>query len=106
MMTDISILRPQGRLDNATGPALGSEISKSIADGATRLLLDMADITYISSAGLRIVLIAAKQMKSLGGHLVLCSLNKQTMEIFETSGFTRFIDISTSHDEAMTKLAS
>jgi anti-anti-sigma factor len=103
-MADISVLCPQGRLDNATGPALGSDISKSIAGGATKLLLDMAGISYISSAGLRVVLIAAKQMKSMGGHLVLCSLNSQTMEVFETSGFTRFIDISGSHDEAMTKL--
>jgi len=104
-MTEICLLRPQGRLDNVTGAALDEEITKSIADGADKLLLDMAEINYISSAGLRVILHAAKQMKSLGGKFVLCSLNDQTKEVFETSGFSRFLTISASQDEAKSQLA-
>lgn len=104
-MSAICVLRPQGRIDSATGPALDDEIAKSMASGANRLLLDMADVDYISSAGLRVVLQAAKQTKSVGGHLVLCALNEQTREIFDVSGFSRFLDISDSREEAEGRLA-
>lgn len=105
-MAAICVLRPQGRIDSATGPALDDEITKSIASGAHRLLIDMENVDYISSAGLRVVLHAAKQTKSLGGHLVLCALNGQTREIFETSGFSRFLEISPSHEEAVSRLSN
>lgn len=104
-MSAICVLRPHGRIDSATGPALDDEISKSMASGANRLLLDMENVDYISSAGLRVVLHAAKQTKSVGGQLVLCALNEQTREIFDTSGFSRFLDISDSHEEAVSRLS-
>lgn len=105
-MTAICILRPEGRIDSTTGPALDDEIAKSIASGADRLLLDMAAVDYISSAGLRVVLHAAKQIKSLGGQFVLCSLNDQTKDIFDISGFSRFLDIFHSRDEAVSRLSA
>jgi anti-anti-sigma factor len=105
MTNGLCVLRPQGRLDSATGPVLNEDISRSIADGANKVLLDLGQLDYISSAGLRTVLHAAKQMKSLGGQLVLCSLNEQIKDVFEVSGFTRFLDISPSHEEAMARLS-
>lgn len=106
-MTDrISILHPQGRLDGATGPAFDNDVAQLIAGGADKVLLDLAELQYISSAGLRAVLLAAKRLKSVGGQLVLCSLNDQVREIFEVSGFTRFLDISPSQDEAMSRMAT
>lgn len=105
MTTGICVLRPRGRLDSATGPAFDQEIGRSIAGGVNKLLLDMGELQYISSAGLRTVLHAVKQMKSLGGQLVLCSLNEQIKNVFEVSGFTRFLDISPSHEEAMARLS-
>jgi anti-sigma B factor antagonist/stage II sporulation protein AA (anti-sigma F factor antagonist) len=105
MTNGICVLRPRGRLDSATGPAFDEEVGRTIAGGANKLLLDMGELQFISSAGLRTVLHAAKQMKSLGGQLVLCSLNEQIKEVFEVSGFTRFLDISSSHEEAVSKLS-
>src|SRR5262249_6761564 len=103
-MAEISVLRPQGRLDNVTGVALDSQISKLIGDGANRLLLNMAEISYVSSAGLRVVLSAAKRMRSVGGQFWLCSLNEHTKEIFEVTGFSRFLNISDSQEDAMNRL--
>jgi anti-anti-sigma factor len=80
------------------------EVTKSITGGADKLLLDMAAIQYISSAGLRVVLHAAKQMQAKGGKLVLCSLNDQIKEVFEISGFSGILDIAPSHDEAVKRL--
>jgi anti-anti-sigma factor len=76
----------------------------ALTAGADKLLLDLAALDYISSAGLRIILSAARQMKSRSGRLVLCSLSNQIREVFEISGFTGILVISSSREEAMNQL--
>lgn len=105
MADDICILRPQGRLDSESAPALGDDMATLIAGGANKLLVDMSSLHYISSAGLRVILQAAKQIRSKGGRLALCSMNDHVRDIFEISGFAVILDISASHDEAMGRLA-
>jgi anti-anti-sigma factor len=99
-------VRPSGRIDSNTGPAFEREILQQIDGGQRRLLLDFGDLLYISSAGLRIVLLAAKRMKGAGGRLVLCSLNPQIAEVFEISGFSRILDILPSRDAALLALST
>ncbi|MEJ0052424.1 MAG: STAS domain-containing protein [Methylovirgula sp.] len=106
MSDDVCEVRPQGRIDSATGPAFERDVLQQIEGGHRRLLLDFADLVYISSAGLRIVLLAAKRMKSAGGRLVLCSLNPQINEVFEISGFSRILDILPSRDAALSILST
>jgi anti-anti-sigma factor len=106
MADDICILRPQGRLDSATGSAFEKDLLSRIDGGAQKLLLDFSKLQYISSAGLRIVLIAAKRMKAGGGRMALCSLNRQISEVFEISGFGSILDIVPSHDEAVARLSA
>ena len=55
-------------------------------------MLDLGRLDYISSAGLRVVLIAAKRLKSVGGALVLCTLNPSVREVFEISGFASILE--------------
>lgn len=105
-MVDVCEMRPKGRIDSATGPAFEKDVLGQIDKGKRRLLLDFADLAYISSAGLRIVLLAAKRMKSSGGRLALCSLNPQISEVFEISGFNRIIDIHPSRDAALLTLSA
>jgi anti-anti-sigma factor len=99
-------MRPQGRIDSATGPAFEKDVLAQIDDGQRRLLLDFGELQYISSAGLRIVLLAAKKMKTAGGKLALCSLNPQITEVFEISGFARILDIHPSRDAALATLST
>jgi anti-anti-sigma factor len=106
MADDVWEMRPQGRIDSVTGPAFERDVLQQIDGGKRRLLLDFADLVYISSAGLRIVLLAAKKMKSAGGKLVLCSLNPQIAEVFEISGFSRILDIESSRDAALSALSA
>jgi len=106
MANDICILRPQGRLDSESAPAFSEDMSVLIAGGADKLLLDMASLDYISSAGLRVILQAAKQIKGKGGRLALCAMNDQIREVFEISGFAGILDIAPSHDEAITRLTA
>ncbi len=107
-MTDdvVCEMRPKGRIDSATGPAFEKDVLLQIEEGRRRLLLDFAELVYISSAGLRIVLLAAKRMKTAGGKLALCSLNPQIAEVFEISGFNRILDIHPTRDAALSTLST
>lgn len=104
MGEDVCELRPHGRIDSATGPAFEKDVLGQIDSGERRLLLDFTELVYISSAGLRVVLLAAKRMKMAGGKLALCSLNPQIAEVFEISGFSRILDIHPSRDAALSTL--
>jgi anti-anti-sigma factor len=83
-----TILSPKGRLDSATAPAFEQEFLRASATGLSRLLIDFSELTYISSAGLRVVLKAAKRMQSEGGRVALCALGPQVAEVFDISGFS------------------
>lgn len=106
MADDMMILGPQGRLDGTSGPAVEADITKAIAAGKGKLLLDLTALDYVSSAGLRIVLQAAKQIKARGGRLVLCGLNAQIRDIFEISGFAAILEIVPTRDEAIQRLSA
>lgn len=99
-------MRPKGRIDSATGPAFEQDVLRQIDEGNRRMLLDFADLVYISSAGLRIVLLAAKRIKTAGGKLALCSLNPQIAEVFEISGFSRILDIQPTREAALANLTA
>ncbi len=69
MVEQVSVVCPKGRLDSATSPAFEQDLMKRIAEGHALMVLDLSGLTFISSAGLRTILLLAKQMKSLGGRL-------------------------------------
>ena len=81
----------QGRLDTTTAPELETEVKASL-DGASELILDMEQLDYISSAGLRVLLSAQKAMTKKGGMKVI-HVNETVMEIFEVTGFSDILDI-------------
>ena len=81
------------------------KVVKEVLEGPTdRLLFDLGELEYLSSAGLRVLLSAAKEMKRRGGKIVLCSLNQFVKEIFEVSGFQSLIDITDSVEAGLEKL--
>ena len=80
-----------GRLDTTTAPQLESELNHSL-DGVTALTLDMAQLDYISSAGLRVLLAAQKRMNQQG-EMKLVHVNEIISEIFEVTGFTDILTI-------------
>ena len=81
----------EGRLDTMTAPLLESEIQGKL-DGVTDLEFDFAKLTYISSAGLRVLLSAQKTMNRQGSMKVI-NVSEQIMEIFEITGFTDILTI-------------
>lgn len=79
-----------GRLDTVSAPQLEEELKASIGD-VTELILDLANLEYMSSVGLRILLSAQKTMNTQG-KMIVKNVNDVIMEIFEVTGF---IDILT-----------
>ena len=87
---NVMTLALEGRLDTTTAPELEKELKESL-DGVTDLTFDLEKLEYISSAGLRVLLSAQKQM-SKQGTMIIVHVNDTIMEIFEVTGF---IDILT-----------
>lgn len=80
-----------GRLDTSTAPSLDAEI-KEIGENVTELVLDLARLDYISSAGLRVVLASQKKMNKQGSMKVV-NVSEDVMEIFEITGFSDILTI-------------
>ena len=80
-----------GRLDTNTAPGLEVELRRSIG-GVSTLVLDLAQLEYISSAGLR-VLLAAQKVMNKQGTMIVRNACKDVMEIFDITGFSDFLTI-------------
>jgi len=81
----------EGRLDTTTAPQLDAEL-KGRLNGITTLVLELKDLAYLSSAGLRVILSAQKQMNKQGS-MVVRHVNDTIMEVFEVTGFTDILTI-------------
>lgn len=81
----------EGRLDSNTAPELESTLKASLED-VTELVLDLAGLSYLSSAGLRVILAGQKQMNKQGS-MVIVGANETIMEIFQVTGFTEILTI-------------
>ena len=96
--------KPVGRLDGTTSRKFEDDLKLSIGDDRCNVLLDLSEIQYISSAGLRAILLITKSVTSKGDKLALCSLTNPVKEVFEISGFDRIIPIYDTFEEARNSL--
>ena len=88
---DTLIIAPVDKIDTNTAPELDKEITSSL-DGITNLVLDMKDLNYISSSGLRVLLSAHKTMLRRGS-MVIKNVGSRVMEVFEITGFDCILNI-------------
>ena len=86
-----TIVKLDGRLDTVTSPELEKAIENDIGN-TKNLVLDVKDVEYISSAGLRIILAAQKKMNKLGSMKVI-NVCPEVMEVFELTGFADILSI-------------
>jgi anti-anti-sigma factor len=113
---DIVTLSPAGKLDTTTAKAFEEKILARIESGDRRFIIDLAQLDYISSAGLRVFVLAARRLDSANGKLVLCGFKKTipyhtlnrprdpVREVFDTAGFSSIFSIYGSHDDAIKDL--
>ncbi len=81
----------KGRLDAVAAPGLEKELNASL-NGVKELIFDFASLDYVSSAGLRTILVAQKRMNKQGS-LVIKNISDEVYEVFEMTGFSDMIDI-------------
>ena len=97
------VITPVGRLNAESAQAFQERLLSSIDAGETSVLLDLAALDYISSAGLRSLLIAAKRLQARDGRFAICALTANVREVFRMSGFDTIIDV---HPDRATALQS
>jgi anti-anti-sigma factor len=99
---DVLVLAIAGRIDSTTAPVLGERLTASLTAPQRRVVLDLRQLEYISSAGFRVLLLAARRAEEAGARLVLCSINGKVRQLFDLGGFLDLFPISPSRDEAIT----
>lgn len=97
---DMWIIITKGRLDQSLNPRLEQSLMKLLDDGYQRFIVDLSEVTYINSGGLRCLVTAWRKSREQGGDLVLCGLNNRLEEIFSLVGFDRVFQIYPSKDDA------
>jgi anti-anti-sigma factor len=112
-MADIVTLSLSGRLDGTTAKTFEETILTRIDSGDRRFIIDVAELNYVSSAGLRVFVLAAKRLDPVNGKLVLCGFKKTipyhtlnripdpVREAFDISGFLTIFSTYGSHDDAI-----
>ncbi len=103
-VNDVTVVSLKGRLDASTSGALESVLNGLAAQKDAKVLVDAAALEYISSAGLRVLLAAAKQFKKVQGRIALCALSANVKQVFEISGFTSIFAIYPGRAEGVTAL--
>jgi anti-anti-sigma factor len=103
-VADTVIARPAGRIDHLSAKPFEAALMPLVAEAAARrgsLVLDFAEIDYISSVGLRVLMVAAKQMREHQAHLRVASLRGVVAEIFAISRFDRILSVAATVDDAL-----
>lgn len=101
---DLTLLDVVGRIDAATSPQLEQAVNTAIGGGIHNVIFDMRQVSYVSSAGLRAILLAAKKAKTAGGGVAVFGLQPSVAEVFSVSGFGKIIPIAATDVEAREKL--
>ncbi|MCK9425632.1 MAG: STAS domain-containing protein [Ignavibacteriaceae bacterium] len=100
-VNDILILSPKGNLDFNHATSFQETASLLIEKGAKKVLIDFSELFFISSAGLRVLIVLTKLLQQKNGALALSSLNEQILEVFSISGFHKLFAIYSSEEEAL-----
>jgi len=90
---DKLVIEVSGRVDTNTAPQLESDVLSRL-DGVKELTLDFGKVEYISSAGLRSLIIFQKKMTAGKGRLTVCHVSDLLMDIFKATGLTEFIEVT------------
>lgn len=90
-----------GRIDSTAAVEFEEKLIEIINTPIHSMVIDFKQVQFISSAGLRVLLLAAKKVKPYGGKLVLCELSEDVREVFDISGFSSIFSIRDTVDEGI-----
>ncbi len=101
---NFTILELEGRLDTNTTSVLEEKLMGLINNNENKIIIDFTQLGFISSSGLRVLLMTGKKLKASNGKLGLCALQEHVKEVFDVAGFTMLFAIFSSQDEAVKSL--
>ncbi|HLR12431.1 MAG TPA: STAS domain-containing protein [Burkholderiaceae bacterium] len=93
-----------GQVNSANAADLESQMLACVAGGEYQWVVDLGRLDYISSAGLRVILMLAKRLREQDGGLVLCNLQSHVHEVFEVSGFLTILQVTDDRAQALQQL--
>lgn len=97
LVGDTTILEVSGDVDGSTAPDLQEQVLAAASPGC-RLLLDMSQVTFMSSAGLRVMLLLYRQISGNSGKVVLVGLSEDLQDTMSATGFLKFFTIADTLD--------
>jgi anti-anti-sigma factor len=98
---DKVVLLVSGRMDAENAPQFEQKCNASIAEGLTILVVDLGELAYISSMGLRSFVSVAKTLQGKGGALRICRMNGLVKQVFEITGLIRIFPVYESIESAL-----
>jgi anti-sigma B factor antagonist len=101
LLNGVLVIKLTGRLDGITSKNYNETMSEPDYASATKIVLDCAGLTYISSEGLRALLMSAKKAKSINGAFTLCSVNAAVNEVMVISGFGTLLGVHANIEAAI-----
>jgi len=97
----VAIIYPIGNLDFNHATTFQEDLTKIVEGGAHKVLIDFVELSFISSAGLRVLIVISKLLQQKNGTLALSSMNEQIQEVFSISGFHKLFSIYQTEAEAL-----
>lgn len=97
----VAVIEIKGRLDSKTTSDLEQKVLGILDSETQSLLVDMADLDYINSSGLRVLVMAYQRLKKSGGKLAICGTKDYIMEVFEIAGYHRLFNLFANQEEAL-----
>ncbi|HZD42140.1 MAG TPA: STAS domain-containing protein [Terriglobales bacterium] len=97
----VSVMKVKGRVDSETAPELDDALTKLVASNRNKIVLDLEDVDYMSSAGLRAMVKAYQAAKESGGDLRLACVSNPVEVILRTVGMMQMLQMYPTHQEAM-----
>jgi anti-anti-sigma factor len=101
----IVAVAPAGRIDTSTAPVLEAHLLRLLAAGERRIVVDFSEVDYISSAGLRVMLVLARRVQDANGQLGLCAMGDAVRQVFQLAGFLPLFVVRESRAAAVQQIA-
>ena len=101
VVNQIVVVSGTGRVDAITAPDLENYLTGLLEQDVKQIIINMCELDYISSAGLRVILAMAKQLKAIQGEILFAGLVGSVKEIFQISGLYTILKICDTEEEAL-----
>ncbi len=95
------IVKPEGHVDGSNSQEFQQALDTAITEEDSAVIMELEGLTYISSAGLRVILTTGRALQQRGAKLALCALSEAVSDVFQVSGFDQLLTVTDSREEAL-----